>query len=95
MDRVHGFTVDRPLNPKGYLIVAVRARSNGADMYGGGSWWLHSTAAVLGSPPGVGAFRTSPIEAELIQSNYEIMQTRWRCYRGEEIVLERRPAVAP
>ena len=44
---------------------------------------------------GVGAFRTSPIEAELIQSNYEIMRTRWRCYRGEEIVLERRPVAAP
>ena len=42
-----------------------------------------------------GAFRTSPIEAELTQSNYEIMRTRWRCYRGEEIVLERRLAVAP
>jgi hypothetical protein len=27
----HGFTVDRPHNPKGYAILSVRARSNGPD----------------------------------------------------------------
>ena len=73
--RVHEFTVDRPLNPKGYLIVAIRARSNGVDMYGGGSWWLHGTSgegAMAGGEPstaaGVGG-HSGPPQTKLNSSN--------------------------
>jgi hypothetical protein len=31
MSPAHGFTVDRPHNPKGYAILSVHARSNGPD----------------------------------------------------------------